>query len=243
MKIDINCDVGEGVLNEHLIMPYISSCNIASGGHFGDKTSIDKTIKLAIKNNIKIGAHPSYPDKENFGRKLMQISDDDLRDSICNQLDLFLERLSKVDVKLHHIKPHGALYNAIAINERLAIKFIEITKEYLNDVFLYVPYNSVIEEVALKMNIKIKYEAFADRNYNDSLTLVSRNLKNALLIDKNDVFNHVLNMVKYQKVKTISGLEKTIKVNTFCVHSDTKNAFEIVKYLYQNLEKSGFSIE
>ncbi|PQJ80608.1 5-oxoprolinase subunit PxpA [Polaribacter porphyrae] len=243
MKIDINCDVGEGILNEHLIMQYISSCNIACGGHFGDKNSIDKTIKLAIENNVKIGAHPSYPDKENFGRKLMQISDNDLRDSICSQLDLFLERLSKVDVKLHHIKPHGALYNAIAIDEKLATKFIEITKEYLNDVFLYVSYNSVIEKVALKMNIKIKYEAFADRNYTDSLTLVSRNHKNALLIDKNDVFNHVLNMVKYQKVKTISGLEKLIKVDTFCIHSDTKNALEIVKYLHQNLEKEGFKIE
>jgi UPF0271 protein len=109
MNIDINCDVGEGVKNEHLIMPYISSCNIACGGHFGDADSIDKTIQLAIKNNVKIGAHPSFPDKENFGRTLMDISNAFLKNSIQTQINLFLERLSFFNKKLNHIKPHGAL--------------------------------------------------------------------------------------------------------------------------------------
>ena len=242
MNIDINCDVGEGFENEHLIMPYISSCNIACGGHFGDKISMDKTIALAIKHNVKIGAHPSFPDKANFGRKLMQISGDDLRNSIQNQLAVFLERLAIFDAKLHHIKPHGALYNAIAKDENLAVLFIQITKKYLKDVFLYVPYQSKIEEIALKNDIKIKYEAFADRNYNDDLTLISRNNPNALLVDEKEVLNHVLFMVKYQKVKTISGVIKELKSETFCVHSDTKNALDIVKYLYQNLEKEGFKV-
>jgi len=242
MNIDINCDVGEGVINEHLIMPYISSCNIACGGHFGDVTSMDKTIALAIEHKVKIGAHPSFPDKVNFGRKLMQMSNDDLRDSIQNQLDIFLERLFSFDVPLHHIKPHGALYNTIAKDEDLAVLFIEITKKYLKDVFLYVPYQSVIEEIALKNNIKIKYEAFADRNYNDDLSLVSRNTPNALLIDEKEVLNHVLFMIKHQKVNTISGLEKEIKADTFCVHSDTKNALEIVRYLNENLKKEGITI-
>lgn len=242
MKIDINCDVGEGVANEHLIMPYISSCNIACGGHFGDINSIDKTLKLAIENNVKIGAHPSFPDKENFGRRLIQISDDELKNSIQNQINFFLERLNLVGAKLHHIKPHGALYNAIAVDEKLSILFIDITKEYLKDTFLYVPYQSVIEKVALKNNIKIKYEAFADRNYNDDLTLVSRKEKKALLVDETAIFNHVLNMVKHTKVKTVSGLEKEIKADTFCVHSDTKNALEIVKHLNQELQKEDFII-
>tara|TARA_R110002126_G_scaffold77796_3_gene193959 strand:- start:22635 stop:23366 length:732 start_codon:yes stop_codon:yes gene_type:complete len=242
MKIDINCDVGEGIENEHLLMPYISSCNIACGGHFGDKISMDKTIALAIKHNVKIGAHPSFPDKANFGRKLMQISGDDLRNSIQNQLAVFLERLAVFDAKLHHIKPHGALYNAIAKDENLAVLFIQITKKYLKDVFLYVPHQSKIEEIALKNDIKIKYEAFADRNYNDDLTLISRNNPNALLVDEKEVLNHVLFMVKYQKVKTMSGVIKELKSETFCVHSDTKNALDIVTYLYQNLEKEGFKV-
>jgi len=242
-NIDINCDVGEGVENEHLLMPFISSCNIACGGHFGDANSIDETIKLAIENNVKIGAHPSFPDKENFGRKLMQITAEELTESIQNQLDLFLERLSLFDGELHHIKPHGALYNAIAVDKKLAILFIKATQKYLKDAFLYVPYNSVIEKVALKNNIKIKYEAFADRNYNDDLSLVSRTHKNPLLIDEKEVLNHVLNMIKNNQVKTISGFEIKLKVDTFCVHGDTKNAVEIVKSLHQNLEKEGFKIE
>jgi UPF0271 protein len=241
-SIDINCDVGEGIENEYLLMPYISSCNIACGGHFGDANSIDKTIKLAINNNVKIGAHPSFPDTKNFGRKLLQISDKELTNSIQNQMNLFLERMSFFDKKHHHIKPHGALYNAIAVDEKLAILFIDITRNYLKNAFLYVPYHSVIEKVALENNIKIKYEAFADRNYKDDLTLVSRTNKNALLVDENAVFNHVLNMIHNKKVKTISGSEKEIKGDTFCVHSDTESAIKIVKYLYQNLEKVGFKV-
>jgi UPF0271 protein len=194
------------------------------GGHFGDTNTIHKTIKLAIENNVKIGAHPSFPDTENFGRKLMQMSDEDFTISIQNQLDLFLERLVFFNAKLHHIKPHGALYNAIAVDEKLADLFIKSTKKYLKDAFLYVPYNSVIENVAIKNNINIKYEAFADRNYNDDLSLVSRTNKNALLVDETAVLNHVLYMIKNEKVKTISGFEKTIKADTFCVHGDTKHA-------------------
>lgn len=243
MKIDINCDVGEGIENEHLLMPHISSCNIACGGHFGTATTIDKTIQLAREHQLKIGAHPSFPDKENFGRKLLVISDDDLNTSIQNQLDLFLKRLSFFDEKLHHIKPHGALYNFIAIDEKLAILFIQIIKKYMKDVFLYVPYNSVIELVALQNNINIKYEAFADRNYRDDLTLVSRTSENALITDEKEVFRHVLNMIKTGKVKTISTSEKVIKVDTFCFHGDTENASEIVKYVSENLKKEGFIIE
>ncbi|WP_439130235.1 5-oxoprolinase subunit PxpA [Polaribacter sp.] len=242
MRIDMNCDVGEGVENEHLMMPYISSCNIACGGHFGDATTIDKTMQLAIDNGVKIGAHPSFPDTENFGRKWMKISNDALQKSIENQMDLFLERLSFFNEKIHHIKPHGALYNAIAKNEEFATLFIKITEKYLKDVFLYVPYQSKIEEVALKYGVNIKYEAFADRNYTNELTLVSRQHKNALLVDENEVLQHVLSMIKYQNVKTISGDIKNIKAATFCVHSDTQNALEMVKYLHQNLIKLGYTI-
>jgi UPF0271 protein len=240
MIVDLNCDVGEGIENEHLIMPHISSCNIACGGHFGDLISIDKTIQLAVKYKVKIGAHPSFPDKENFGRKMIKISDVDLKVSIQSQVDLFLERVSFFNEKLHHIKPHGALYNAIAVDEDLANLFVKSIKKYMKDVFLYVPYNSVIKKVALENDIDTKYEAFADRNYNDDLTLVARNKKNGLITDKKIAFNHVLNIIKNEKVKTISTLEKKIKADTFCIHGDTENAIEIIKYVSEHLKKEGF---
>ena len=236
--IDINCDVGEGIANEHLLIPYITSCNIACGGHFGDKNSMDTTILLALKNNVLIGAHPSFPDTENFGRKWITISDEELQKSIEIQLDIFQERMKIHKAKLHHIKPHGALYNAIAVDEHLATVFVNSIKKYTENVYLFVPYKSEIEKVALNNNIKIIYEAFADRNYNDDLTLVNRNHKNALITDKEHVFQHVSKMVFDGKVKTLSGFEKSIKADTFCVHSDTENALEIVQYLSNRFNKN-----
>ena len=135
MQIDINCDVGEGIAIEHLLMPYISSCNIACGGHFGDANSIDKTLEFVIKNDVKIGAHPSFPDTENFGRKRLYLSDEELKKSLEAQMDLFLERLHLAGGNLHHIKPHGALYNTIVIDEKLAISFVKIVKKILRVLF------------------------------------------------------------------------------------------------------------
>lgn len=177
--VDFNCDVGEGIANEHLLMPHITSCNIACGGHFGDENSIDETIQCALKNNVLIGAHPSFSDKENFGRKWIQITNENLSESIQYQMDLFMERMFLNKATLHHIKPHGALYNAIAKDENIAKIFVNSILKYSRNSFLYVPYKSEIEKVAIKNNIKIIYEAFADRNYNDDLTLVNRTYSNA----------------------------------------------------------------
>tara|TARA_R110001606_G_scaffold224116_1_gene372115 strand:+ start:637 stop:1371 length:735 start_codon:yes stop_codon:yes gene_type:complete len=227
--IDFNCDVGEGVENEHLLMQYISSCNIACGGHFGDEKSIDKTIQLAIDHHVKIGAHPSFPDKENFGRKMMNISDEDLQKSIVVQLDFFLERLHRKNVKLHHIKAHGALYNLIAKDKNVATVFVNAIKKYVENAYLYVPYNSEIEKVAIENNIKIKYEAFADRNYNNDLSLVSRTESNAIISNPKKVYEHVLNMIQNNCVKSISNSLIKIKADTFCIHGDNQNALEILQ--------------
>lgn len=243
MRIDINCDVGEGIANEHLIMPLISSCNIACGGHFGDKNTIEETIKLAFENDVKIGAHPSFPDRENFGRKLMSISDFELKESIQSQIDLFLKVLKNYPTKMHHIKPHGALYNAIARDENLASIFLEAVMKYLDNVFLYVPFNSVIADLSMKRNIKIKYEVFADRNYNNDYSLVSRTENNAVITDKNNVLKHVLFMIENQKVKSLNNTQLLIKADTFCVHGDTKNAYQILEFLSSELTKKGILLD
>lgn len=243
ITVDLNCDVGEGVLHEAKLFPYISSCNIACGGHFGDEISIDKTIELAIENDVKIGAHPSFSDKENFGRKLLEISNQELKESIQEQLNLFLERLSKVNQKMHHIKPHGALYNAIAVNENLATIFLESIKDFIGNSFLYVPFQSKIEELALANNINIKYEAFADRNYTVKGTLVKRNKNNAVIHQPEKVLEHLLYMINYKKVKTVDENLFTIKVDTFCIHGDNENALPILQHLHKNLIKKGIVID
>ncbi len=242
MTIDINCDVGEGIENEHLLMPYISSCNVACGGHFGDANSIDKTLELAVKNNVLIGAHPSFPDKDNFGRKIIQISNEDLNTSIKNQLDVFLQRMRGFNQKMHHIKPHGALYNLIAVDKVAALHFIESIKDYTDGVFLYVPYNSVIAKVAKQNNIAIKYEAFADRSYNNDLSLVVRSHEKALLTGKEEVYNHVYKMIDKGVVKTISGLEKKIIADTFCVHGDNIASLELLNYLHGKFIDNGITV-
>lgn len=232
-KIDVNCDVGEGENNEDKLMRYIQSCNIACGGHAGDEKQMRNIVALTIKHKVKIGAHPSYPDLENFGRKTMVMEPYELKKSIQNQINLLLKIVKEQGAILHHIKPHGALYNDVAISNELSLDFLDAIMPYKNVAKLYVPYNSAIEKNAIKKGFSIIYEAFADRNYNDDLSLVSRQEKEALITNPKIILHHVIEMVNNQKVTTISGKKVPIKATTFCVHSDTKNAIEIVEALYQ----------
>ena len=241
--IAINCDVGEGVSNEHLLMPYISSCNIACGGHYGDVKTMDNTIAIAIENNVLIGAHPSFPDKENFGRKILKMTPEALQKSIESQLLLFKSRLDLVGAKMNHIKPHGALYNLITVDVVTAKIFLKAINKYAKSVFLYVPYNSVIARLAIEKNIRVVYEVFADRNYNSDLSLVSRNQENALITDAVAVFKHVVHMYQHQEVIAISGEKKPIIADTFCVHGDQEKALSILIYLSEHLKKQGIAIE
>jgi UPF0271 protein len=137
---------------------------------------------------------------------------------------------------VHHIKPHGALYNLIAVNREKAMVVVKAIQAVFEEVKLYVPYNSEIEKVAQQAGIDIVYEAFADRNYNDDLTLVSRKKSDAILTDPNAIITHVSRMANHSKVKTISGKEKTIKAQTFCIHGDNENVTAILEALNKKFE-------
>ncbi|WP_411766936.1 5-oxoprolinase subunit PxpA [Winogradskyella sp. A3E31] len=236
-SIDINADVGEGVGNEAQLMPYLASCNIACGGHAGDEETMHKVVDLAIENSVKIGAHPSFPDKENFGRQIINISAADLYTSLKAQIRALLSVIRKKEISLHHIKPHGALYNLAAKDHKTATVIIEVMKSIALPLKLYAPYNSVIASLAEQENIPVVYEAFGDRNYNTDLSLVSRQQPKALITDKHDVFEHLYHMFIHDKVKTIDGVEVPIKVSTFCIHSDTENAVEIAEFLHQKFKE------
>jgi UPF0271 protein len=231
--IDINCDLGEGLDNEHIIMPLISSCNISCGAHAGSIEIMDKVIQLAVKHKVKIGAHPSFPDRKNFGRKVLDISNSDLQKSLEDQLTILKDRALLQNATIHHVKPHGALYNLIAVNREKASVVIAAIQHVFEAVKLYVPYQSRIEEVANQSGVEIIYEAFADRRYNEDLSLVSRTLSNALIVDKHEVLKQVQKISDKQLVTTVNFHEKKIKASTFCVHGDTKNAIEILQYLHE----------
>ncbi len=237
--IDINCDLGEGIGNEEQIMPLISSCSIACGGHAGTDLTMFEVAKLAQKNNVKVGAHPSYPDKENFGRVTMEISADVLIASVKKQVDDFAAILKKENIELHHIKAHGALYNDIVVDKELARNFLKSIASYKDSVFLYVPFNSVIEGEALVDGFQIKYEAFGDRNYTDEGLLISRQENDAVIQDSQAVLEHIARMVHEREVRLPSGKRMRMLADTYCIHGDTPSALEILTYIsnYQAMYK------
>lgn len=241
-RIDLNADVGEGIGNEAELMPFISSCNIACGGHAGDVDTMTSVSRLAQQHGVKIGAHPSFPDKEHFGRKVIDMPSVALYTSVKNQIKDLVRVLEAEHLHLHHVKPHGALYNLAAVDEKIAHVIIEVMKCLMLRVHLYVPYNSIIAKLAIKNKIPIMYEAFADRNYNSDLTLVSRSQSNAIISDGNTMFDHVFNMISTEKVKTVSGDFKSIKADTFCVHGDNPEAYTLISNLTQQLKSKGIQI-
>ena len=236
--LNINCDLGEGLNNEHIIMPLIDSCNIACGGHAGDNGSMIECVEISIKNNVKIGAHPSYPDKINFGRKKMDILPSQLSYSIISQIESLETIADSYGLELNHIKAHGALYNQMIIDTELSNFYLNTIKDFKNKCSLYIPYKSEIEKIALKKGFSIIYEVFGDRNYNDDLSLVSRNNENALITDPESVVNHIKTIKETETVKTINGNYKKIKFDTICIHSDTNNSIEILKKINQEFDES-----
>ena len=236
--LNINCDLGEGLNNEHIIMPLIDSCNIACGGHAGDNGSMIECIEISIKNNVKIGAHPSYPDNINFGRKKIDISPSELSYSIISQIESLETIADSYGLELNHIKAHGALYNQMMIDAELSNFYLDTIKDFKNKCSLYIPYKSEIEKIALKKGFSIIYEVFGDRNYNDDLSLVSRNNENALITDPESVVNHIKTIKETETVKTINGNYKKIKFDTICIHSDTNNSIEILKKINQEFDES-----
>ncbi|SKB38378.1 UPF0271 protein [Salegentibacter holothuriorum] len=241
-KIHINCDLGEGGDFDADLMPHISACNIACGGHAGNLDTMQQTIKLAVENNVEIGAHPSYPDKENFGRKPINISAEELQRSIVAQI-LSLKQLAEAEgVKLTHVKPHGALYNEAAKEEKTAQIIIDSLLEFDQNLALFCPLNSVIAKLA-KWKIPIVFEAFADRNYNPDYSLVSRSKPNALISEKEAVFEHLFSMFSEGKITCENGAKISCNATTFCLHSDTPNSVEIINFLQKKFTEHNIKIK
>ncbi|GAB5409600.1 MAG: 5-oxoprolinase subunit PxpA [Balneolaceae bacterium] len=246
-RIDLNCDLGEwktndGALRDEAIMPFISSCNIACGGHIGDEESMRYTIQLARKFGVSIGAHPSYPDIENFGRVVMNISPSELKKSLEDQLNKFTRFVKEEGGMLHHIKPHGALYNHAAKDKGTAEIVISAIKEFDKHIPIYLPSNSVSKAVAVNNGLKVVDEVFADRAYEDDLSLRSRKLDSSILEDEADVISQLQSMIFKKEVLTYSGKLKSIKAETVCLHSDTNGAIHLAKLINEFLRKNGVEI-
>lgn len=240
--VDINVDVGEGVGNEAQLMPFMSSCNIACGGHVGNTQTMDRVVALAVQHQVKIGGHPSFPDVLHFGRKVMQMEPEALYDSLSYQIDSLLRVLNRKGQTLHHVKPHGALYNLAVTDVETAQVIVRVMQHLDAQVKLYVPYDSVIEKIAIKNNVPIIYEAFADRMYNENLSLVSRSHPKAVIQDTDLVCQQVYQIAVDGCVKTITGKIVPIKAETFCLHGDHPKAETLISGLCAGLKQQGIKI-
>jgi len=246
-SVDLNCDLGEwrsddGPDLDKAIMPYISSCNIACGGHIGDEITMRWTVILAKKNNVKIGAHPSYPDRIGFGRRQLEMQPEKLKNSIKNQI-LSLKEIAETEgMKLHHVKPHGALYNAASKYRDIAKTIAEAIKELSLDVVVYGQQGSEFEKAVLRNDLKFRSEVFADRTYENDLSLRSRDEDGAVLHQKEEVLTQIFKIVIEEKVIAYSGKELPINAETICLHSDTKGSKELARNIHQFLKNHGIKI-
>ncbi|MDH7444121.1 5-oxoprolinase subunit PxpA [Aquimarina sp. 2201CG14-23] len=241
-RILLNADVGEEAGFDEQIMPFISWCNIACGVHAGNDEVIKKTIELALQHHVKIGAHPSYPDRENFGRSVMDISPNDLSETLMYQIQKVKSFTEEQGGKLHHVKPHGALYNEAMKNEVVAKSIIQSIINIDKSLLLISPKDSMISYLCRGF-IDVRFEVFADRNYNSDLTLVSRSEKNAVLVNPKKIVDHILRMIVEGKVKTIKGEELSIFFDTICVHGDNPKSVEILAYIYEEFTKRNFVLK
>lgn len=240
-KVHINCDLGEGGEHDRELMPLISACNIACGGHAGTLETMQHTVDLAMEHKVEIGAHPSYPDKENFGRISIPMEQKELTQSLVAQI-MGLKQITEAEgAVLTHVKPHGALYNDAHTNPEVAQAINDAILEFGNDLVLYVAEGSVISRLA-QGKLKLRYEAFADRNYNEDGSLVSRKNSGALITQKEQVLEHLFSMISEGKITTQKGQKIGTFASTFCIHGDTPNSVAILEYLHRELPSRSIEI-
>ena len=240
MEININCDLGEkskfhSTENDPDLLNIVNSANIACGYHAGDDATMNKVVDISIKNDVSIGAHPSFNDPDNFGRKRMNLNSNEIRKLIFDQYEILQAVASKYSENVTHIKPHGALNNMACEDIDLATTIAKAINEISKDMIYLVPTGSKMEIAAKKLNMKIACEIFADRNYEDDGNLVSRSKPNALITDPDKAKTHVLRMVKNQSINCLSGKQIPCEIDSVCIHGDNKSSLATAKSIKENL--------
>ena len=248
MEININCDLGEtskfcSTENDPLLLGIVNSANVACGYHAGDEPTMKKTVEISKKNGVSIGAHPSFNDPENFGRKRLNLPPKDITKLIIDQINILAEIAEKNSMKVTHVKPHGALNNMACENFELANIIAKSIVQANKDLIFLVPTGSEMEKAGKKLNMKVAAEIFADRNYEDNGNLVSRSKPNALIIDPEVAKNHVIKMVKNQAINCFSGKQIPCEIDSICIHGDGKSAVSTAKKIKDGLLETGVTLK
>ena len=244
--IDLNCDMGESygawkMGNDAEVMRYITSANIACGFHGGDPATIRKTVALALERGVAIGAHPSLPDRQGFGRRVMQIKPQEMYDLVVYQAGA-VEAFARVaGARLHHVKCHGALYNMAATDEALSEAMVRAVKD-LGGTMLYALSGSKTHETAKTAGVRVAGEVFADRGYADDGTLAPRDLPGGLIEDPAQAVKQALAMIEQGYVTSLSGRRIPVAADTLCLHGDQPGAVAFARALRQAFSEKGISI-
>ena len=247
IEININCDLGEKSKhhsNKHDpdLLKIVNSANIACGYHAGDKETMNKVVEISKKNGVSIGAHPSFNDPENFGRKRMNLTDSEIEKLIIDQYEILQTISSNHGENVTHIKPHGALNNMACEDINLATILAKVIKSINPELIYLVPTGSKMEQAAKKLDMKIACEIFADRNYEDDGNLVSRKKPNALITDPELAKKHVLSMVKNQALNCHSGKQIPCEIDSVCIHGDNLSSLNTAKAVKENLLNNGLKL-
>jgi len=241
-QIDLNCDMGEGFPYDEMLMPYISSANIACGLHAGDRKIMKRTIELASSFGVAAGAHPSFPDRKNFGRVDMELSPSEVYDLVVRQVELLCDIAISTRYRLSHVKPHGALYNHAARDREMANAIARAIHAVDNRLFLFGLSGSLLIQEAKSVGLTTLEEAFADRTYQEDGSLTSRSRKDAMITDPSRSAAQVLQMVLEGTVGTTTGKVIPIRADTICLHGDTESAPSFARNLRKALDGNGIVI-
>jgi len=245
--IDINCDMGEdptgtGMNNDHLLMPFISSCNICCGEHSSTVDLIANTLRLAVQSQITIGAHPSYPDRDNFGRVVMAISDQELLDSIGKQLSELKNMVLATGGVISHVKAHGALYHQLHREDTLAEAYIALVESVLGPVAIFGMAGTALHTACDSAKFRFVAEAFLDRRYSDSNTLVSRGTSGAIISHDEDLIGQLRQLLAGEVTAT-DGRRYEIQAETLCLHSDHNNSIGRAQAIFRYLQQQLISLQ
>lgn len=246
--IDLNCDMGEAFGNyampqDSLLMDHISSINIACGFHAGDPSIMQETVNEALKKGLAIGAHPSLPDLQGFGRREMHVSATEVYQFTLYQIGALHGFVHAGGGKLHHVKPHGALYNMAAKNLALATAIAQAVYDFDANLYLYGLAGSAFIHAANHIGLKAVSEVFADRSYRADGSLTPRTHENALITNTGQAVEQVLNMVKKKEVLTLDKTTIPIQAETICIHGDNEEALTFVKAIKSRLMAEGITIK
>src|SRR5258705_3401510 len=246
-RIDLNCDMGESygawkMGADAEVMPFISSANIACGFHAGDPATIRNTVRLAVDRGVAIGAHPSLPDLQGFGRRVMKISPQDMYDLVLYQAGAVEAFARAAGAKLHHVKCHGALYNMAATDEGLSEAMAKAVRDLGGGVKLYALSNSLMMKTAKTQGIPVYCEVFADRGYSDDGTLAPRDKPGGMIEDAAASVKQVLAMVEEGYVTSLAGKRVPVAADTLCLHGDQPGAVTFAKKLRETFKERGIAV-